>query len=154
MSPFIAAAAGTVNRISTRLGDWWRRRASIRRARLELDNDPQEIARLAREIGLSSRDLRALAGHPRDASELLARRMAVLKLDPADLARRDGAVMQDLQRLCTLCESKGRCAAELDWRPKDPAWKDYCPNSGTLTGLQERWPGRPAGTKGDPGAQA
>jgi hypothetical protein len=128
-------------RLTGRVADWWRRRAAVRRAHCELDADSQETARIARDVHLPPATLHALADRGPDDAALLARRMAVLRLDAEDLARRDGAVMQDLQRLCTLCGIKGLCAAELDWRPQDPRWKEYCPNSGTLTALQARWPG-------------
>lgn len=127
-----------LTRLTGRVGDWWRRRAAIRRAHRELDADPQETARIAHDVRLSPATLHDLACHGPEEADLLARRMATLRLDAADLARRDGAVMQDLQRVCTLCDSKGLCAAELDWRPEDPRWKEYCPNSGTLTMLQAR----------------
>lgn len=141
MNPFIASKTAPLARLRTWLGGLWHKHASIRRARLELGADPQETARVAHDLGLSLGDLHQLARHPPDAAARLRRRMAVLQLDPQDLARREGAVMQDMQRLCTLCDRTGRCAAELDRRPQDPAWRQYCPNSGTLTVLQARWPG-------------
>src|SRR3954470_3953258 len=122
--------------LASRLGGWWRRQAAIRRAARELDADPRETARIARDVGLPTATLHQLARHGPDEADLLTRRMDVLHLDADDLARRDGGLMQDMQRVCTLCGSKGLCAAELDWRPQDPRWQAYCPNSGTLTVLQ------------------
>lgn len=137
----VAGSKTSRSRLSGRLGDWWRRRAAARRAQLELDANPQETERIAHDVGLSPAALHELAKHGPEEAELLRRRMAALHLDPEELARRDGGVMQDLQRLCTLCGSKGECAAALDWRPQDASWQNYCPNAGTLNVLQARWPG-------------
>jgi hypothetical protein len=43
--------------------------------------------------------------------------------------------MRDLQRVCTVCGSKRRCAHELAKNPSDPAWQKYCPNATTLAAL-------------------
>jgi hypothetical protein len=61
--------------------------------------------------------------------------MEHLKLDTADIARVEPPVIRDLQRVCTLCESKRRCMRDLAKRPSDPVWQDYCPNAMTLRAL-------------------
>lgn len=139
-TPVMMESKAQLAGLTDRLAGWWRRRAAIRRAGFELDTDPQETERIARDIGLSPAGLHDLARHSPDDDGLLGRRMETLHLDPEELAKRNGAVLQDLQRLCTLCDSKGLCSAELDWRPQDPRWREYCPNAGTLQVLQARWP--------------
>ena len=42
---------------------------------------------------------------------------------------------RDMERLCTMCESKGRCARDLSADPKDPVWRKYCPNEPALVAL-------------------
>jgi hypothetical protein len=45
------------------LADWWRRHASVRENLRSLDAfDPEEMARVAKDVGVSPADLRALAG--------------------------------------------------------------------------------------------
>jgi hypothetical protein len=123
-----------------RMADWCRDKIAARRAVRELEACPEETAHIAHDIGLSLSELHELARHPPREASLLVQRMAVLHLDPQQLARRDGAVLQDLQRLCTQCASQRRCSRALERSPDDPAWQSYCPNSGTLTVLQARWP--------------
>jgi len=119
------------------LRDWWRRWTSRLNARRELDNcDPADMARLAGDIGVSSNELRALADHGAADADLLYRRMELLHIDRGELARTDPATLRDLQRLCTFCQSHGRCGRDLADADADPAWqewRDYCPNATTLT---------------------
>jgi hypothetical protein len=64
-------------------------------------------ASIARDIGTSAHELRALAGKWPDSSEdLLASRLRALNLDSATLSATNPAVAQDLSRLCTLCRDK------------------------------------------------
>ncbi len=72
------------------------------------------------------------AGCYYDAS-LLFGRMARLQINRDELAKEDPLLFRELQGLCTLCQSKERCARELadlddDWEN----WQQYCPNSITL----------------------
>jgi hypothetical protein len=39
--------------------------------------------------------------------------LAALKIDAAELARTQPAALRDLQRVCSLCDSKRRCRTEL-----------------------------------------
>ena len=96
-----------------------------------------EVERIAQDLGLSSFELQELVRHP-DERELLAQRMAVLHLEPTALARSEPATLRDLQRVCSLCNVRGRCASDLEDRGRDPAWqewRDYCPNATTLSAL-------------------
>ena len=98
---------------------------------------PEGTASIARDIGTSVPELRALAGKWPDTSEdLLAGRLRALNLDPAALSENQPAVARDLSRLCSLCRDKAQCRHDLERRPGSPAWQSYCPNSGTLTALQ------------------
>jgi Family of unknown function (DUF6455) len=120
------------------VADWWRREAAARENLGSLDAiGPVEIARMAQDIGISTSDLRALARHCSDAADLLQRRLESLGLDASELGSSATAQLRDMERLCTLCESKGRCARDLDADPSDPIWRQYCPNHETLVALQE-----------------
>lgn len=129
--PFLENVIGPV-------ADWWRRQAA---ARENLDNldaiGPVEIARMARDVGISSSDLRALARHCSDAADLLQRRLESLGVDASELGSSTMTQLRDMERLCTLCESKGRCARDLDADPSNPIWRQYCPNHETLVALQK-----------------
>jgi hypothetical protein len=89
-------------------------------------------------------DLRALAGRGPDEATLLPRRMAVLGLDPGEVARLEPRMFRSLYWRCTSCQSQGRCAWDLaddfaippsqDWRD---GWQSYCPNAASLNSLSE-----------------
>ena len=94
-----------------------------------------EVAGMAHDIGVSAGELRQLASHRPGSADLLLRRMAALDLDENEIARTERATLQDLQRVCTMCECHGRCLRDLARNAADPAWKDYCPNADTLIAL-------------------
>jgi hypothetical protein len=117
--------------------DWVRKRKLIRQCRQRLSAcDENEIASIARDVGLSPNDLRHMAELGPDAAKLLLDRIAVLHLDADALAKSDPSTMRDLQRLCSNCVSKKRCQRDLLLVPDDPMWRHYCPNAGTLDALQ------------------
>ena len=95
-----------------------------------------ETARVAHDLGLSASELANLADRGPDAADLLPQRLSALHLDAKELGRTEPATLRDMQRLCTMCESKGRCAADLADPPADPAWRQYCPNAATLDALK------------------
>jgi hypothetical protein len=95
----------------------------------------EETGRIAHDIGVSVPQLRALAGKWPDSADLLKRRLVELGLDTAGIRRTEPQVLQDLQRVCTLCTSGRVCAHDLASKPSDPVWRDYCPNTMTLDAL-------------------
>jgi hypothetical protein len=125
------------NSVIAAFREWVRNRKLIRQCRQRLDAcDKNEIARIARDVGLSSSDLREMAALGPDAAQQLLDRMAVLHLDADALAKSEPSTMRDLQRLCSSCVSKKRCQRDLLLTPDDPMWRHYCPNAGTLDALQ------------------
>ena len=118
---------------------WWRRWTSTRSDLSELEScGADQIERMAQDLGLSASDLRSLVSHGPGGASLLRRRMAALHLDSDELARSEPATLRDLQRLCTMCTSRGRCARDFaqhstdsDWQ----GWREYCPNAATLNML-------------------
>jgi hypothetical protein len=124
------------------LADWWRRQSEVRSNLVGLDClGPDELARVAQDVGMASSDLRALAHHASDAADLLEYRLASLGLGHADLARGAATQLRDLERLCTMCNHKGQCARDLASDPSDPVWRRYCPNEPTLSELQHQTAG-------------
>jgi len=66
---------------------------------------------------------------------LLEKRLDALGLSSAALAKTAPTELRDMERLCTFCQSKRRCARDLAPDADDPAWHQYCPNEQTLTAL-------------------
>jgi hypothetical protein len=94
-----------------------------------------EVERIALDLSLTAAELRTLARKGVDSALLLYRRMADLDLNRAEVAHAQPKVMRDLQKLCSICDSKARCGRDFD-RGADPsAWHAYCPNDDTLRAL-------------------
>ena len=108
---------------------FWRKIAAVN----ELAGcDALEVARVAQDLGISAADLRTLANRDKTAADLLKRRLETLRLDPTSV---DPALMRDLQRCCSNCNSKQLCAHELEDKPKVASWPKYCPNEETIAAL-------------------
>lgn len=94
-----------------------------------------EIERIARDLRTTPAELRAVANRGSGAADLLLERMAALDLDPVEVAQIGPQTFRDLQRVCSLCESKRRCARDIAHDAAAPQWQDYCPNAQTLMAL-------------------
>jgi hypothetical protein len=94
-----------------------------------------EIERMARDIRMSPSEFRAAASRGPKSANLLMRRMAALDLDPNEVGRIEPAAFRDLQRVCTLCKSRRRCARDFARNAPTSAWDRYCQNSDTLAAL-------------------
>jgi hypothetical protein len=112
---------------------WW---GNWRRAKSSLSEliccGEYEAERMAHDLGLPVSELRRLAGYGPEAADLLAHRMAALSIDMREVNAVVPRTFQDLQRVCTMCESHRRCARDLGRDPADQAWEDYCPNAAML----------------------
>ena len=119
-----------------RLADWWQNlRAAHMRLR-ELQRCGDNLEHIARDVGLSSSDLYAMAAKPPDVADQHKQRLAALDIDRAALLRRHPRVARDLERVCSLCGQKRRCEHDLASHPNDPVWRTYCPNTQTLDALK------------------
>jgi hypothetical protein len=96
---------------------------------------------------MGSSELRAFVRHRTNKSNLLARRMLALGLDPYEEALSDPALVRHLQKLCMLCENHECCLHDLTRTTNGSvlknhqAWRDYCDNAFALElliGLQSR----------------
>lgn len=117
------------------LFDNWRRQ---RHVALELARcGDSELARIARDMQLRTRQLHEIALRPPDSADLLYERMAALGLSPGSVGR---ATLRDLERVCSLCTTKKRCARELAKDPANEVWREHCPNAGTLAALEDERP--------------
>lgn len=136
MQPDSTNAHPVIDSVIAPLAAWWRRQRSIHQNQENLDAfSPEEVARIAQDVGLAPSELRSLAAYCSDAADLLDRRLGVAGLDPKALAHTVPNELRDMERLCTLCRSKGRCARDLAADPDDPVWRQYCPNEATITKL-------------------
>jgi len=92
---------------------------------------------MAQDAGVSVTEFRRLVKESPESADLLLQRMASLDLDRGEVSRIEPQTFRDLQRVCTMCESRGRCARDLKRDSADPVWEDYCPNADTLMALNK-----------------
>lgn len=95
----------------------------------------EEVERMARDFRMSGPEFIAVASRGSGAADLLLQRMAALDLDRDEVARVQPRALQDLQRVCIMCDGHRRCARDLARDLGTAAWKDYCPNVATLMAL-------------------
>lgn len=119
---------GPFRRLLRRWQNWRAARAGLD----ELASAGREAGNIARDVGVSTADLYAIAGASPDSADQLEQRMRALHLDPVG-----DAALRDLERTCTLCGAKRRCERDLAQAPDDPVWQSYCPNVQTLQALQD-----------------
>ena len=97
--------------------------------------DRDEVAQIANDIGMSPGELRELSTRGPGAADLVQKMLVALGVDPMVLADKNPLVMRDLQRLCSNCGDKGRCAHELADGTAAAHFHEFCPNAFTLEAL-------------------
>jgi hypothetical protein len=121
---------------SAHLGNWFRGLMYKHKLRTELrvcsENDLHQIAR---DVGLSDRDLLRLGGSNRGPSELMPQRLEQLHLDPAYVKSAHPATYRDLERVCSCCAASERCARDLASGDVESGMRDYCLNAPTIDAL-------------------
>jgi len=129
----------TIDGVFGAIADW------VRRFRSHAGNDdtfgqcsPDEVKRIATDIGMSTAELRAIAHKAPGSADLLQKMLVALGVDPDALAKRDPAVMRDLQRLCISCSHKRLCQHELAAGKAAAHFHEFCPNAFTLDALLKR----------------
>ena len=96
---------------------------------------PEEVARIARELGVRPPDLAtAMSGWPASAA-LLRRMLAALGIDPDSPVVTDHAALGELQSACAACTSKDDCARDLDRGTAGDNLYAYCPNARALDSI-------------------
>jgi hypothetical protein len=118
------------------LRDRWRQFVRNRRSRAELAAlPPRDVGAIARDIGMSERELRSLrCTNPRHG-ELMPERMRQLGIDPEFVAQAYPATYRDMTRVCAGCSSWRRCVADLDKGDVEEGMKGYCSNAVTMDAL-------------------
>ena len=122
--------------ILSRLGSTWQRAVLYRRSMAELAAcPPNELHRIAQDVGLSERDLRSLACSHRGPSELMPKRLQELRLDPAFVKYARTATYRDMERVCGTCKAWRRCARDLAKGDVQAGMRSYCLNAPTIDAL-------------------
>ncbi len=122
--------------ILNNIAQWVRKYRYALGIRDELMNcGPEEVANIARDLGVSASELANLASKGPEAANSLQKLLVALGVDPKRLASDDPIIMRDLQRLCISCGHKGQCEHDLAAGTAAEHYRDYCPNAYTLDDL-------------------
>jgi len=103
----------------------WRSWRKMRKGLAELHQLRTGLELLARDVNLSPWDLRAVAAKWPDDGDLLRRRLTTLQLDPEQFSSVQLGALRDLQRVCTLCDSKSPCEHDLARDASSADWRGY-----------------------------
>ena len=96
-----------------------------------------KVSRAEGNCGPSDAEILDMPRYCYDAS-LLFRRMTLLQIDRDEFARDEPLLLRELQGLCALCGSKGKCIRDLTRECETgdrQDWHEYCPNAATLNAL-------------------
>jgi uncharacterized protein YjiS (DUF1127 family) len=96
---------------------------------------PEEVARIAKDLGISRGELELVATKEPGSADLLQKMLRALGVDPHAPALQETGVMRDLQRLCVTCGHKTECADEIAAGTAAQNFHRYCPNAYTLDTL-------------------
>ncbi len=97
--------------------------------------DRDEVMQIANDLGVSPGELQELSNKGPGSADLVQKMLLALGIDAKALTQSDPLVMRDLQRLCTTCGDKGRCAHELADGTATAHFHEFCPNAFTLDAL-------------------
>jgi hypothetical protein len=97
--------------------------------------DSRDSARIAPEMNIQPRDLDILVRQSPHAADELPRLLALLGLDRELLAKTQPLVLQDMTRVCTLCQQKHRCNRDIaaGTSAHNP---EYCLSASTIDDLK------------------
>ena len=108
-----------------------RRRVALR----EMEALGCEMPAIARDLGLTELQLRALALQEPGVPKHLKRMVAALQItDKFESA--DATLSRDMQSLCSLCKTKRRCGRELRGGTASQRFEEFCPNAHNLIALR------------------
>lgn len=116
-----------------RLAQWWR---DLTVAPLTTAVGDVEATKIASDVGVTIAELETVRHMGAAAAYPMYRRMASLGLDEEQITRAEPGVLNDLQRVCSMCAEKRQCVHELRADPSDTHWQDYCPNMPTFEALE------------------
>jgi hypothetical protein len=105
----------------------YRQAAGIRRELAKCG--PEEVAAIARDIGLSTKELEVIASKGPNAADELPKLLRALGVDPQKLPSDRNKTLRDLQRICITCSHKAQCKHELAAGTAANRYRDYCPNA-------------------------
>jgi hypothetical protein len=99
---------------------------------------PDEVMRMAKDIGVTPSQLQELVRKGPDSANLLKRMLVALHVDPKIIADMDPLVMREMQWLCITCNNKKRCEHELAKGTATEHFHEFCPNAVSIDELLDQ----------------
>ena len=99
---------------------------------------PDEVMRMAKDIGVTPSQLQELVRKGPDSAKLLKSMLIALHVDPKIIAGMDPLVMRELNWLCITCSNKKRCQHELAKGTATEHFREFCPNAVSLDELLDQ----------------
>jgi transcriptional regulator with XRE-family HTH domain len=124
-----------VDMLLTTFGDWLKHRRELDELR-QLSGS--EFDRIAGELRVSPGELNELVRQGPHAADELPKLLQALGIDEEALARSQPLVLRDMERVCALCDHKGRCIGDLAHGTSAEHYQAYCLNASTIGGLDLR----------------
>ena len=99
---------------------------------------PDEVMRMAKDIGVTPSQLQELVRKGPDSAKLLKSMLIALHVDPKIIAGMDPLVMRELKWLCITCSNKKRCQHELAKGTATEHFHEFCPNAVSIDELLDQ----------------
>jgi hypothetical protein len=96
---------------------------------------PNEVMRMAKDIGVTPSQLQELVRKGPDSANLLKRMLVALHVDPNVIADMDPLVMREMNWLCITCNNKRQCEYELAKGTAAEHFQKFCPNAVSIDEL-------------------
>jgi uncharacterized protein YjiS (DUF1127 family) len=128
----MAQNSSAIRHLIKTFGNWLKYRRELRELR---QLDIASFDDIARELQVSPVDLETLARQGPHAADELPKLLTALGIDEGDLVRTEPLVLRDMERVCALCQQKGRCHRELAAGTTAEHYEGYCPNASTIDSL-------------------
>lgn len=125
-----------VKMIIEAVADWIKRYRDAIKCENELAGvDPDQVAAMARDLGITAVQLRELARKGPEATEELRRLLVALGVDPKKLEDVDPREAREMLWLCLNCANKNKCKHELAAGTAAQTFRNFCPNALALDQL-------------------
>ena len=99
---------------------------------------PDEVRRMAKDIGVTPSELQELVRKGPDSANLLKRMLVALNVDPKTIADIDPLVIREMNWLCIKCGNKRRCEHELAKGTATEHFHEFCPNAVSIDELLDQ----------------
>jgi hypothetical protein len=99
---------------------------------------PDEVRRMAQDIGVTPTQLQELIRKGPDSANLLKRMLVALHVEPKIIADIEPLVMREMKWLCITCSNKQRCEDELAKGTATEHFHEFCPNAVSIDELLDQ----------------